>query len=69
MRRDSKTHTTPPKPLGAAKEESGTSILNEKGKGREEKLVALGCNGKRSKTIPPQKSRPELGNVRREVLL
>lgn len=39
-RRDSKTHTTPPKPLGAAKEESGTSILNEKGKGREEKACS-----------------------------
>lgn len=24
---------------------------------------------KRSKTIPPQKSKPELGNIQREVLL
>lgn len=53
MRRDSKTHTAPPKPLGAAKEESGTSILNEKGKGTEEKLVALGCNGKKEEQDNP----------------
>lgn len=53
MRRDSKTHTATPKPLGAAKEESGTSILNEKGKGREDNLVALGCNGKKEEQDSP----------------
>ena len=29
------------------------NILNEKGKGREEKLVALGCNGKKEEQDNP----------------